>query len=642
MSWKQRAQKAESWKDRAEPAVKAPQAEGEVYGAGEAAAQGLQQGLTFGYAPEIQAKLSAPVLSVINMLTGENYEPESEEDYLKMYRQRDADISRQNPISYNVGQAVGSIGVPLPGAAAAKKAGALGKMGIATLTGAGTGLAYNPHAGETGTSTDFRFGDRLGNAIIGGLLGGSAQGLVGLAQGGMKAVPGAVRVLQEADRAPTLNPNAPKILEAAKELGVEASPGMLYDSTILRGLESSLEQSPSIPGHLVRRQSKKIGEGLQKAAGSLVDDASSLSKFEAGQKLKGGIMADIGERLGPAEMAFDDLRSQTKNIELFPKGAKTDPRKIISRNILKIPEVEAVPNSAWGQEAKQWADAIAGAKTTEQITIIRNAVGQELADASGTKRKVLGQIYDKLTNFEENSIKRGAISSARTKGEGSEIAKEMIGQLRDAKKTYKDVAQDYKGLADVAGIRGTKNPQTFVRSLDKMKSEELLKRLSNTDDVRLLTTLKDKFPEQFNVVRQKKLAEIVDKSMNKDKVDIGRFLRATKSLSPEAKSLLFGSPEAVSKYEAIRQVFEAFPEKMGPSGTPQGLQFQSLLNPAMQAQEMARYKLYQFMQTPEGQARIRYILNNLDRINPAAIRGAGLLQSVDPTKTARAIEGARQ
>lgn len=627
--------------------------EPEKYGKARSALQGGMQSLVMGYVPEIQAAIEPYTDPLVEWLSGVDLEERGYDEAIKDYRKEDADMQRQNPGSYITGQVGGAIAGGLGAGMAARgaglvgqgvrNAGALRKIGTAGAAGAGTGFLYNPNASEQGSNTDFKPGARFGNAVIGGILGAGSQGLISGAQAVAKGVPAAVRSLKEVDVAPVLKETAPELIEAGNQVGVKPTAGMLHDSTVLRGLESSLEQSPSIPGHLVRKQTKAVREGLQKGLTGLTDDASSLSSYEAGESLKKGIMADVGEKLGPAEMVFDDLRNVTKDIELFPKGNRTDPRKIIARNILKIPEVDDVPTAAWSNEAKQWADAVQNAKTTRSITTIRSAVGQEMRDATGTRRHVLGQIYDKLTNFEENSIKRGAIQSARTKGEGNQIASEMIGQMRGAKKTYRGVAEGLKEFGDVAGLKGTRNPQTFIRSLDSMKSEQLLKKLSNTDDVRLFSTLKEKFPEQFDVVRKKKLSDLVQRSTGKgDMIDVGKFLRNTKSLSPEAKRVLFGSDDAVKKYDAIRKLFESMPEKMGPSGTPQGLQFQGLLNPAMQTQEYARYRLYQFMQTPEGQQRIRYMLNNLDKINPKAIKIEGLLNQAAPRIVGSSVERSRR
>lgn len=640
MSWKTRSQKVTaSWRDRAEPAVEAPVASKPVYSEGESALQGAGQAISMGYLPELQAAASKPLEKLYELVTGTQVEDDSDfSDRLADFRARDLEVSNQKPGSYLAGNVAGSVAIPLPFLSGIKGAGPLKSIARAGAAGAVTGAAYNPNADKQGSDTSLNMGERLGNAAIGGMLGGGAQGLLSAGQGLMKAVPKAVEVLQDANATPKMRENAAEVIKAAKALQIKPTPGMIQDSTILRGLESSLEQSPSVAGHLVRRQTNAAREGLSKGAGSLLDDASSLSSFETGERLKRDLTKKFGDRLKPAELAFDDLRSYTKDIELQPKPGKT-----IARNILNIPEVKALPKSTAASAAREYADAIQNAKTTQDVTLIRQAVGARLQTADATDRMVLGKIYDKLTKFEENSIKRGAIESARTKPEGTKIAKEMIGQMRDAKKTYAGVAQDIKELGSVSSMAGTKNPQTFLRSLESMKSEQLVKKLSNMEDVRMLSTLKTKYPEQFEVIRQKKIGDILEKSTGKNGIDIGKFLRATKSLSNEAKLLLFGSKDAVDKYNAIRTVFEAAPERMGPSGTPQGLQFQSLLSPVFQGQEMARLKLYQYMQTPEGQNRIRQIIKSFEKATPLAEKGAGLLQAVTESgRLAPAVERSRR
>lgn len=617
------------------------------YGEASTALQGFGQAGSFGYLPELQAAATKPLQSLYETFTGEDLgEDVPYSDRLKSFRGRDVQMQEERPGTYLAGQVGGAIAsAPLVGGKALQGASALQKIGQAAKIGAISGAAYNPHAGETGSDLSPMLAERGGNAVAGGIIGGGVQGLLSAGSGLLGLLPKATAILDDATSTPQMKKNAAEIVQAAKTLKTEATPGMLVDGQFVGGLESSLEQSPSLAAQGVQKAVGNVRKATTGAADDLLKESSSLSPFEAGQKVKGEMLGKIGEDLAPHQMAFDDLRSATKDIELFPKGSVgRDSRKIIARNILNIPEVSALPSSPWASEAKQFADAVANAKTTQDITIIRQTVGKEFGDATSTRRYVLGQIYDKLGKLEENSIKRGAIASASTKGEGNKVASEMLGQMRGAKKGYAKIAGDLREFGDVAGIRGSKDPTQFVKAIDKMKSEDLIKKLSNTNDVRMLTSLKTQFPEQFEVVRQRKLAEIAQKSAGKRGVDIAKFMNATKSLDKEAKVLLFGSPENVERYEAIKVLWKASPEKMGPSGTPQGEMFKSLLNPIFQVQELGRRGLYEALKTPQGQAKLSGALGKLKKVSPMATKAQGLISPIErnPGRMSSVIERSRR
>jgi hypothetical protein len=616
----------------------------------ETAIQGFGQGVGFGYLPEMQAAASVPLKWLYEKATGNDVPDDTFDERLADFRARDIAMQEQRPGMYMAGQLGGALASApmMPGLAAAKGAGLAARLGRAGLVGAGTGFLYNPHMGEQGSDMSFELGDRVGNAAIGGMLGVGTQGAVETVKGGLGLVPKLSNLLDEGKVVPLPVENADEVARAAKIIGTKPTAGMLTSSPVLQSLESSLEQSPSFAGAAVRKQTGAVRNATKKAAEELLEDASSLTPYEAGSRVQSDILGKFDKQLKPLQKSFDDLRSYTKDMEILPKGLNIkDARTPIAKAIMNMDEVRLFPQETWSRKAKVISENIMRAKTTKDITEIRKVVGGLFQEAQpgSNDRRVFGQIYDKLGRLEERTILRSAVQSAPTPAQGEKIGSQIVKQMRGAKKGYREMANQMRDFGDFAEFKGTKSPTQFFNSLKKVKPEDFLKKLSNTDDVTLMRKLKEGYPDQFEVIRQKKLGEFVERSKGRqDQIDIGKFMSATKSLSREAKELLFGTPEGVEKFEALKTLWRSAPSKTGASDTSRGMSYLDMAKIPFQLNEAARKVIYDLMSSPSGQQKINKAISRVQGVQKVTepVRKGLLKASKKPGLLPSVIERSRR
>ena len=387
--------------------------------------------------------------------------------------------------------------------------------------------------------------------------------------------------------------NIKEIAEASKRLGFEPTKGMLTTNPTIKGLESSLEQSPSVAGALVRNQTDKVRRGVTKAVEGLTKDTTSYSKFELGEQIKSGIMEKIAQRHAPIADQFNKLRESTAFIEVPDKSKLT-----LAQNFMKHPDVALAPNSSWGSKAQQFGDYLLNAKSADDVKRLRTIVGKEIqASTNPNEQRVLNSIYGSLTRLEENTIKRAAIATARTSTEGAQIGTQMLGELKTAKQGFRGLMTDIADVTKAGSLKKSRTIEDFIDIVDNVPSEKIGDVLFKTNDLRSLKTIEKLFPNEFSLMRQQKVSELVEKSLVKGQLDPAKFARAVKNIGPEVMKKIFGgNADAVLK--DVQTVLDARPNMMGPSGTPQGQMFMNMLDLPFQGKEMLRFGAYKKLQNP--------------------------------------------
>jgi hypothetical protein len=446
-------------------------------------------------------------------------------------------------------------------------------------------------------------GDYLSGATqeMGGKVLSEGAGLV-LDKAG-KLIP-AAKALAVTDKAA-----APEIAAAAERAGIKATPGMLKNSEAIQGLESSLSQSPSIAGALVRKNTGKVLDAIDAAPKAALQDATGLTPYQVGETAKAGIEKAVGERADKTAAVFNDLRESTQNIALDPKSLSR-----VGNNINNMKDVALTPGSTWSNKASQYADWLQNAQSVDDIKKLRTLVGNELDSAEGPERYVLGSIKTRLTRLEENSMLRGTINTMRSfarsadgktgdamAAQGEGVAQDMIGQMRGARKDWAGLMSDLRDLSDNARLGKIDNPSQFIDKVNAIPSEKLGDRLFNVNDQRLLDSVKTQFPKEFDLLRQNQLASIAKRSSDANgELSTQKFFNNIKNLTPDQQSMLFG--QEIKTIDDAKVLRSALPEKIGPSGTPQGEMFKQSHSPIFQATEMARYGLYKGLSSKPAQA----------------------------------------
>lgn len=505
----------------------------------------------------------------------------------------------------------GGLLVPIPAARGVMQAAKIGAaQGLGTAIGESEGL--EDAAGKVAS----------GAAISGGL-GLLGKGISSLGRGVFKGGEALAEVPPIAARQ-----DIGEVVAASKKLGIRPTAGMLTKSPVVQGLESSLEQSPSLAGAIVRRDVDKVRKGTEAAANALTDGQKFLSPFEAGEKVKSGIVASIGEKLDPIASTYQDLEKSIKFMDVSPKSLQR-----VAKNIENIAEVRIAPGGAsFAGAAKGYADALTRVKTVDELKTLTSMVGKDLASApDANTRKVLGKVYDKMKNLQENSMQRAAIATA-PKGQGNAIAAQLVADLKGARKGYKEIMNELGDLADKGKLGSFKTPNDFINSLESIPSEKIGEKLFNTQNIEAIKFIQKRFPEEFETLKGLRLAQIVEKSKLKGELNPKALAKNLNQLGPEVQNVILGV-EGKARLRDLTKVLDSMPGKIGASDTPRGLAFMEMINPILQVTEAGRYGLYKAMQKPGFQKQAGKVSGLIKGAGAATQLSGQALQKATPAIT---------
>lgn len=368
---------------------------------------------------------------------------------------------------------------------------------------------------------------------------------------------------------PAAKKGAQKTIEAANRLGIKATKGQVTQGKIVQGLESSLEQSPTITGAVHRRARGKIEDALtrrlEKIAGK---GAGGLTKFEVGE----GVKASIKEK---ASGQLSEARALYKGLEDKFAASPVSPNLLgrVRQGLLDSKAIKLQPNSPAAKLANELGESVKNIKTVEDLKEFRTILGGRYeANMDKATRKVVDDAYDMLTDIRSKSL-------IFDKESGEQIAK--------ADKIWKNFFKEFKELDASFGGKPSKSPQQFLTKLEKLEGSDVSPKLFQAQKVGRLGKLKEALPSEFKALSEQRIGEIVEKSQVKGELNSRKFIRNIAKLPPETKRLMFGD-DGIRAIDDVETIINAFPDKMGPSGTPQGIDFLSPTGFLKEIRDIAR------------------------------------------------------
>jgi hypothetical protein len=426
------------------------------------------------------------------------------------------------------------------------------------MSAAKAGLTIGGLAGFGASEAD-NIGDMALDTAKGAAIGGGIGKGIGYIAG--KIAPASSQIAEKIEPA-IAKKNVDEIIASANKLGIKVTPGMLDDTGFVERLESSLSKSPSLMGRALAKKLREVNEKLMNASSSFTDDATSMSKNEIGEAFKSGVTAKVGERLAPISQVFDEVSQSTKFIPISDKS-----KQALIRNIEGIDSYKLTGGSG---KPSQYVEMISRLENADQVKTAMTMLNADIRAAQGAEKQVLIAIKDKLGRLEENSITRAAIKQAREAGmrtsTGKQIGLGIVNDLRDARTGYRALSNDLGELAENTRIKTQKGPAAFLDEIESLKNEDIQAKFFNVKNLRSINNLKEKFPEQFELLKQGKLSDLRKASINNQEGEIStqKFLNEMRKLEPEVKRILFKNPALIDDIERIQQ---SLPRNFNPSGT---------------------------------------------------------------------------
>jgi hypothetical protein len=529
-----------------------------------------------------------------------------------------------NPGTYMAGQAAGLIGSTLiPGVGAANvltKAGQVGAKAIG-LGAAETAMAKIGSMAVKGAIENmvFQGGDEIAKMIaqdpnqsvataaadigLSGIIGGGLSGAVGTINPLWKATMGTrvggtlKAIANKVGGIEGVVPNA--VEEAIETAGISVSPeikaALSSDPMIQRHAQVLMDSASKsgIEMNVALKDFKNsLGESVLAAMGKTADDiGADLSEAEIGMRVKQSLKQSLKEQMDPISEQFAKVKDEFKSIEL-PKDSTRPTGKSGSFNPYEmtapVAEMETVPGMATKLSDKLsevaqkegWLAVTDSAEmkiinkiqkdlpkleTLEDLRKYASNIGDETY--RGQMWKLGREVKDIFRNAEDELV---SAASAAKYADNPEII-EMHSQARNA---YKNAMGTIEDLNDRLRVGRYNGPGSFIKALDDMSPEDILRRLSPKGDAAIIGELSTKFPMVAKEVQNYHLSAALKnagmRAAKDETINTNALFKALDKMSPEMRAFLV-SPEAATKIEAVKKLLEAMPEKIGRSGTPEGL-----------------------------------------------------------------------
>lgn len=471
----------------------------------------------------------------------------------------------------------------------------------------------------------------------------AAGSVVGEGVGGLlaKGLGGAGKYLSE--YLGSAKPNAGAITQAAKKIGAPTTPGLLSDSELVQGIESSLIQSPTLAGKALGKKTKGIDKAMNEASELVLQKGAKegipLSQYETGLEAQGLLKSEIDEKLAPAREFYKSYSSEVTPFVSSSAKSKT----AVARNIRNLDLANAIKGSPEQGFANQIADSIESSNNLDQVRKIKTYVGNVISEAersgNGNMVATAGEIYGKLQRLEQRSLTRGTIEAMASEKKGAKVATQIIGDLKKANSAYRTIMTDLKDLSKEAGLGKVRGPDLFTKQMQSMPPEQMANKFFNVKNFRQIKDLKEKFPKTYEALERAQLANIWKSSLDaKGNISTNKMLNKVRSLGPEVRTQLFGNDDVLTSLEIMNAA--KYP-KMGPSGTPQGIEYMNanILNPLTWVNEVVRAGQSAVIQNPGITKTVGKSLSSAadvasSVVAPQLTKGAlqGLLNSERPLK----------
>ena len=371
-----------------------------------------------------------------------------------------------------------------------------------------------------------------------------------------------------------LKPNSQAIEAAADRLGFKPTQGMLGQNETLAKLEGSLSQSPRFTASPEREAFENVRKGFGRASENFEGLKTGESDFQLGSKLSSGLRSEVKAAKQPISELYNDINKDLLNIKLQPK---------INNQSVGILKKDSVFKTKDGLEfLKGIENDINQLKSVADLKEYRsNLLKNVTPSTSELDRMRYEKVYDQITNLRDASIQALKETDPFVKASGKsgrEVIDELHNKLALADAGHASNMSQLEKIKGIAGVKGSiKSQGSFLRNLENIPEEKLIERAANMD-VRTLNEFKDKYPALYENAKSSKVNDLISKSSDKGGVNVTRFIKNVENLEPEVKATLFDKNQ-LQMIDDLKLIQKETPNPIGPSGTPEGLDYKGLLSP---------------------------------------------------------------
>lgn len=593
-------------------------------------AKKFAQGISYGFLPRIAGGmetagqaigikgLGSPDISDIGFQKPELLEPEKlKENYLqakKAYEESLDKASERSPVASNIAEFAGGVMAPIPGAKAATLTGK-------ALKGAGLGAV----AGYGYSRDD---DEKLGRMTTGGVLGAVAPIVAEkvfepvVKYSGKQAGKLKDTLSKWGDQFKTMpKENMEQITKASKELGFEPTRAMLSDSKQIAALEEGLTKGGGFVSTPYVEQSQNIQEGIKKGLGKIGEKQTASTAIETGEEIAKRLSSEIDNMTAPVKELYQSI---TKDLQKIPVNVG-----VIKSQIGALKRNDLFRND----QGRAFLERIESeVSETSDIASLNNYISdffkQRSPMASGRENAFIDATYGALKNIRDNSLnilKNDEFVKQAGKG-GHAAVDAVIDTLTLAEKQYATNITDINAIRSILGSsKEFGSPTAFSEKLSEQSFEKIGKQAGGSS-VETLQRMKKNFPTVFEKAKEQKINDLIKSSETKGEMDLGKFIKNVKRLSPEMRDLLFDK-ESNDLISNLETVYNSLPGPINPSGTStMQRMWQSFSSPLKWASDYAASKALKTA-TPEGSPFANKLTNFVGEVESSMKPGGKIFEA---------------
>lgn len=459
----------------------------------------------------------------------------------------------------------------------AGRAGTLAKVGSQAVKMGVEGAAYqaseeatkqilNPNLSKEGVET--ALADMGMAALLGGGMGAGFGSIPPLWSA--TAGPKVSQLLKSiTDRAGGIDGALPDaVSDALAKTGIPIAPEVkagLSNDPYVRQMFQTLQESSTGKGVEAQGALQKfkadLGNYAAKTLGKSPEELASLSdlsEYEIGKQLQSTMAKDIKSTIDPLSERFDSIRNRFKKTEISSEATNEMADKIAQASFEKGYNITALggENSVVNQVIKE----LPNIKSLDDLAKYQSALNRSAAgkpELYGVVKDIRGILRETESNIIESKI-------------GAD-APELLDTFRKARGAYQENMNYLDNLNDRLHVGKYYGPGGFIKNLEEMKPEDLLRRMEGKRDVGLQNLMLPHWEEQVRDFHLSRLLKgAAERAGPEETINTKALFKGIEKMSPELRSFVL--PEgAAEKLSHLQELANAIPQKMNTSGTAKTL-----------------------------------------------------------------------
>jgi len=319
--------------------------------------------------------------------------------------------------------------------------------------------------------------------------------------------------------------------EQADNLGSELSKAKVGDD-IRESLQTELKDR-AMPGIEAERAKAMYAQQAPQVAAQAIErtpeqikNLANLSNEARGRAMSAKAADELEKSLAQTVDGFEHISGKFKTKPLSGIN-KTDVKANIEKYIMSE-QLDEAASSAQYRLAKQLLNDVDNFKNIESLRKAQTRLNDypfgtpEYQTAKQLKRVLRDAESDMVvTKFAESNPEMGA---------------EAVNYIQGLRTDYAQKMDLIEALNDRLHVGKYSGPKSFYAALKGMKSEDVLRRLTNADDAELIQLLKQNLPETSELVRQAHLDRLAERATKDGVLDVAKLNQAIADMTPELRA----------------------------------------------------------------------------------------------------------